>query len=127
MDEKHVLRGLLQNPLQEPLVTFRVKSAFDALIKQTPGEIFNRPKHFVAFALAAGRHLRLPAAARPRVTQRAPLGKTRFILKEDQALTTFGSAQNRGPLVVEPGLAAGGVEMIRHKTRLLQRKPQVVQ
>src|SRR6266853_1409579 len=36
-----------------------------------PGEIFNRSKDFVAFALAAGRHLRLPAAARPRVTQGA--------------------------------------------------------
>src|SRR5882672_3478025 len=90
MDEKQGLRSLLQNPLQEPLGTFRGKSAFEALIKQTPGAIFNRPKDFGAFALAAGRHLRLPAAARPRVTQRAPLRKTGFILEQDQALTTFG-------------------------------------
>ena len=81
VDQKQVLSRLLQDHLHKPLVTFRVKPALNALREQTPGEIFNRAKDFVAFALAAGRHFRLPATAGPRITQGAPLGKAGLILK----------------------------------------------
>src|SRR6516165_600374 len=127
MDQKQVRRGLGHDPLQKGLVTFRVKPALDALIEQTPGEILNGAKDFVAFALATGGHLGLLTTSGPRVAQRAPLGKAGLILKENQPSTPFGRTQNRWPFVLQPRLAAGGVEMIRHETRLLKRKPQVVQ
>src|SRR5438132_7911977 len=127
MDEKEVLGGLRHDRLQERLITFRGEPPLDALREQTPGEIVNGPKHLVAFALAAGRDLRLMAPACPGIAQRAPLGKAGLILKQDQTFTPLGGAQNRGPFVLQPGLAAGGAEMIRHKTCLLKRKPQVVQ
>src|SRR5713101_6493036 len=127
MDEKQGLRGLLQDHLQEPLVTFRVEPTLDALIKQAPREILNGAKHFVSFALATGFDLRLLSAPRPRVAQRAPLGKTGLILKENQAFASLGGAQNPGPFLLEPVLAPCGVEMVRHKAGLLKRKPQVVQ
>src|ERR1700739_2560737 len=73
MDQKQMLRGLRHDQLQERLVMFRVKSAFNALIEQAPREILNGPKDLVAFALPTGGDLRLLAAARPRVTQGAPL------------------------------------------------------
>ncbi len=127
MDEKQGLRGLLHDHLQEPLVTFRVKPTLDALVKQAPRERLNGAKHFVSFALATRFNLRLLPTPRPRVAQRAPLGKTGLILKEHQALTSLGGAQNPGPFLLEPVLAPCGVKMIRHKAGLLKRKPQVVQ
>src|SRR5262249_32458896 len=98
-----------------------------ALVKQAPREIVNRPKHLVAFPLATGFDLGLLASARPRGTQRAPLRKAGFILKQDQALPTLGSTQELWPVLLEPGVPTRGVEMIRHKAGLLERKPQVVQ
>src|SRR6266850_7308377 len=127
MDEKQGLRGLLHDLLQEPLVTFRIKPTLDTLIKQPAREIFNGAKHFVAFALATGFDFGLLAAPRPRIAQRAPLGKTGLILKENEAFLSLGGAQNPGPVLLEPVLAPCGVEMIRHKAGLLKRKPQVVQ
>src|SRR5438093_13712193 len=123
MAEKQGLRGLLHDHLQEPLVTFRVQPTLDALIKQAPREILNGTKHFVSFALATGFDLGLLTAPRPRVAQRAPLGKTRLILEQDQAFASLSGAQNRGPFLLEPVLAPRGVEMIRHKAGLLKRKP----
>src|SRR4030095_13853051 len=99
MDEKQVLRGLPHEHLQEPLRTFRVKAAFDALIEQTPRDVCNRPKDFVAFARAAGWQLRLPAAARQSVPQRAPLRKTGCILKQDQTVATLGRTYNHRPFL----------------------------
>src|SRR5215471_12313620 len=87
---------------RETMPIFRVKAAFNALIKQTPGEIFNRPKDFVAFTLATGRHLRLLATARPRITQGAPLGKAGFVFKQDQPFAPLGRPDNRWPLVLQP-------------------------
>src|SRR5439155_9754908 len=84
-------------------------------------------KHLVAFTLATGGDLRLLAAARPCVTQGAPLGKAGLIFKEDQTLATRGSPENRWPLLLQPGQALGRVEMIRYKTGLLKRNPQVVE
>src|SRR5262244_221649 len=127
MDEKQGLRGLLHDPLQEPLVTFRVKPTLDPLIKQASREILNGAKHFVAFALATGFDFGLLPAPRPRVAQRAPLGKTGLILKEHQALMSLGGAPNPGPCLLEPVLAPCSIEMIRHKAGLVKRKPQVVQ
>ena len=85
-----MLRGLRHDQLQERLVIFRVKSAFNALIEQAPREILNDPKDLVAFALTTGGDLRLLAAARPRVTQGAPLRKAGLIFKQDQAFATLG-------------------------------------
>src|SRR5262245_14499400 len=122
MDEKQVLCGLLHEHLQEPLVTFRVKPPLDTLIKQASRAILNGAKHFVAFALATRLDRGLLPAPRPRVAQRAPLGKTGLILKENQALMSLGGAQNPGPFLLEPVLAPCGIEMIRDKTGLLKRK-----
>src|SRR4029453_12218272 len=122
VDQKQVLSRLLQEHLYELLVTFRVKPALNALREQTPGKIFNRAKDFVAFALAAGRHFRLPATARPRVTQGAPLGKAGLIFKQDQPLAPLRRPYNRRPLLRQPGKALRGIEMIRHKPSLLKRE-----
>src|SRR4030095_10744681 len=127
MDYKEVLRGVGQDHLQELLVTVRSKPALDALIEHTSGEILNGAKHFVPFALATGFDLGLLTTPRPRVAQRAPLGKTGLILEQDQAVAPRGGAQNHGPFLLEPLLAPCSVEMIRHKTGLLKRKPQVMQ
>ena len=108
MDAPHVRRGLLQHPRHKPLETGRVHAAFDALIQQTPGAVGNRPTALVALARAAGRPLRLPAAACPGGTQRAPRRNTGFILAPAQALTPFDRAQHRGPLGVAPGVAPRG-------------------
>src|SRR5262247_3695364 len=104
-----------------------MKPALDALIEETPRAIFNRSKDFVAFALATGGDLRLPATARPRITQGAPLRKAGLIFKQDEPLATRGRPYNRRPLLLQPGEACGGIEMIRHKPGLLKRKPQVVE
>src|SRR5260370_42695789 len=87
MDEKQMFGGVSQNHLQDRLVTVRGKPAINTLREQTPREILNGPKDFVAFALAARTDLRLLAAPRPRIAQRAPLRKAGLILKEDQAFT----------------------------------------
>jgi len=112
MDEKQGLCGVLQDHLQEPLGTFRVKPTLDALIKQAPREILNGAKYFVAFALTTSFDLRLLPAPRPRVAQRAPLGKTGLILKEDQAFPTLGGPQDHRPFLLEPGLTPSSVEMV---------------
>src|SRR6266581_3886556 len=127
VDQKQVLWGVRHDHLQEPLVTFRVESALDALIEQTPRKILNGPKHLVAFTLPTRGHLRLVPPSGPRVAERAPLGKTGFIFKKDQTFAPRGRPYNRRPRVLQPGQALGRVEMVRHKACLLKRKAQVVQ
>ena len=83
MNEKQVLRGLGPDHGPDPLVTVRGESALNTLVKQAPREIVNRPKHLEAYPLAPRLDFRLLASARPGVTQRAPLRKARFILKQD--------------------------------------------
>src|SRR5712691_7758257 len=84
VDQKQVLGSLRHDHLQEPLITFRVESALDALIEQTPRKIRNGPKDLVAFALPTGGHLWLVPPSSPGVAERAPLGKTGLIFKQDQ-------------------------------------------
>src|SRR5678816_2139848 len=126
MDQKQVLDGVIQDHLQERLVIFRVKPAFNALIEQAPRKILNGPEELVAFALATRFDLGLLPTPRPRVTQRAPLRKARLIFKQDQPVATLGATETRRPLLLKPDEALGLVEMIRHKTGLLKRKPHVV-
>src|SRR5713226_4253672 len=95
--------------------------------EQTPRKIRNGPKHLVAFALPTGGHLRLVPPSGPGGAERAPRGTTRLIVKKDQAFAPLGRPDNRWPLVLQPDEALGCVEMVRHKTRLLERKPSVVQ
>jgi len=127
VDQKQVRRGLCHDPLQEGWVTFRVKPARDALIEQPPGAILTGTEALVAFALATGGHLGLLPPSGPRVAQRAPLGTAGLILKENPPPTPFGRTQHHRPFLLQPRLAAGGVQMIRHETGLLKRNPQVVQ
>src|SRR5256885_6095621 len=127
MDEKQMGGGLGEDHAQECLVTVRSEAALNALIEEAPRAISNSAKHLVAFALATGFDLGMMAAPGPRVAQRTPLGKAGLVLKENQAMTPLGSAENCRPFGLQPGLTAGGIEMIRHETRLLKRKPQVVQ
>src|SRR5215510_1926199 len=119
MDETQGLRGVLHDPLPEPVGTFRVKPPLDALIQQASREILHGAKHFVALALAPGVDLGLLPAPRPRVAQRAPLGNTGLILKENQAFLSLGGAQHPGPFLLEPAWAPCGVEMSRHQASLL--------
>src|SRR6266446_4747676 len=112
MDHKQVLGSLRHDHPQECLVLFRVEATLQALREQPPREILNSPKNFVAFALATGGHLRLLPSSGPGVAQRAPLGKAGFIFKQDQAPTTLGRPENRWPLVLQPGEALRGVEMV---------------
>src|SRR5215510_10605366 len=112
MDEKQVRGGLGDDQAQERLVTLRSKAALNALIEEASRAIRNSAKHLVAFALATGFDLRLMAAPGPGVTQRTPLGKAGLILKKNQPPTPLGGAQNRRPFVLQPGLTAGGIEMI---------------
>ena len=127
VDQKQMLRGMSHDHGQEHLVTFRGKPALYTLIEETPREIFNRTKDFVAFALATRGHLRLSATARPRVTQGTPLRKAGLIFKQDEPLATRSRPYNRRPLLLQLSQARGRVEMIRHKPGLLKRKPQVVE
>jgi hypothetical protein len=127
MAEKPLWPGLLPAHLHEPLGTCRVKAALDALLAQMPRDICHRPKDCGALALAAGRHLRLPAAARLRVTQGVPLGKTGFLLQQDAAVATRRRLSKRWPFLRQPGQAFGLVEMIRHQTGLWTRKVPVGQ
>jgi len=122
-----VLPGVSQDHAQEPLGTVRGTPALDPLIKQASRDILNGAKHFVAFALATGFDRGVLPAPRPRVAQRAPLGKTGRILKKPQALLSLGSAQHPRPFLLEPVLAPCGVEMIRHQAGLVKRNPQVGQ
>src|SRR4029450_2164019 len=93
MDQKQVLRGVGQDHLYKRLITVRGKPVLEALIEQAPRKILNSAKHFVAFALATGFDWGLLPAPRPRVAQRAPLGKTRLIFKQDQAFASLGRAE----------------------------------
>src|SRR5436853_7880396 len=112
MDQKQVRCGLCHDHLHERLITFRVKTALDALKEQTPRAICNSPKHFVAFPLATGGDFGLLAASRPRITSRPPLGKTGFTFKQAQALLALGRPENPGPFCLEPGLAPRCIEVV---------------
>src|SRR4051794_35814168 len=127
MDQKQMLCGVRQDHTQKLLVTVRGKPALNALIEQTPREILNGAKHFVAFPLATVFDLRLVPPPRPRVAQGAPLGKTRLIFKQDQTVAALGGTDKRRPFLCKPGQALGRIEMIRHKAGLLKREPEVVQ
>ena len=82
--------GLGQDHLQEPVITVRVEAALEALRKQTPRKIRNGPKDLVAFALPTGGNLRLVPPSGPSVAERAPLGKTGLVFKQDQAFAPLG-------------------------------------
>ena len=106
-----MLCGLGHNHRQKRLVTFGVEPPRDALREQAPREIRNGAKHFIAFALATRGDLGLVPLLRPRVAQRAPLGKTGFIFKEDQTVAPLGRPEDRRPLVLKLGQALGRVDM----------------
>src|SRR3979409_976123 len=122
MDEKQMLLGLCQDHLQEALITVRGKPALNTLREQAPREILNGAKDLIAFAFAAGGYLGLLSPTRPGITQRAPLGKAGLIFKKNQTVAARGGPQNRGPFLLEPGLTAHDIQMIRDKTGLLKRK-----
>src|SRR5438132_12786069 len=90
VDQKQVLWGVRHDHLQEPLVTFRVEAALDALIKQTPRKILNGPKHLVAFTLPTRGHLRLVPPSGPAVAGRATLGQNALILKTEPSSPSLG-------------------------------------
>src|SRR5215475_3321041 len=103
MNDKQVLDGLGHNHRQKRLVTFGVEPPLDALREQAPREILNSAKYFIAFALATRGDLWLVSLLRPRVAQRAPLGKTGFIFKEDQTFAPLGRPEDRRPCILQPG------------------------
>ena len=82
LDHDEVLLGLREHIEQKCRITLRIEAPRMRFVEKLPGERVNEAKDFVAFALATGRHLRLLAFGSPRVTQRAPLGKTGLITKQ---------------------------------------------
>ena len=112
LDHDDVLLGLREHIEQKCRIALRVEAPRLGFVEKLPGEIVNEAKDFVAFAFAAGGHLRLLAFGRPRVAQRAPLGKTGLIAKEQQGLVLPGLPQNLGPPSVAPFEAFGLIEMI---------------
>jgi len=87
----------------------------------------NEPTDRVGFALAAGGHRRLLSSERPRVAQRAPLGQTGLITKEQQGLGLLGLPQNLGPAGVAPRQALGLMEVIGDEPGFLIRKAHMVE
>src|SRR5215218_2311584 len=90
-------------------------------VEKAPGKVVNETKDFVRLAFAAGRHLRLLAFGRPRGAQRAPLGNTGLLAKEQQGLALLGLAEHLGPSGVTPLEAFGFIEVIGDKTSFLVR------
>src|SRR4029453_9161324 len=120
VDQKQMPCGLRPDQLEERLVTGRMQPALHTLMQQTPGEILNGATDLGAFALATGRDGRLVAASGPRVTYRSPRGKARLICKQDKPCAPLGRPYKRRPLVLKPRQALGRVQMLRHKTGLLE-------
>jgi hypothetical protein len=87
----------------------------------------NEPKDRVGFALATGGHRRLLSSERPRLAQRAPLGQTGLIAKEQQGLGLLGLPQNLGPAGVAPRQALGLIEVIGDEPGFLIRKAHMVE
>jgi hypothetical protein len=127
VDQKQMLAGLAHEHLQKRLGTLRVESPFDALREQTAAEIITGTIHLVALTLATGFDFGLPTPSRPARASGAPRRATRFIFEQNHALAAFGGSQNRRPLVAQPGLTLGLIEMVGDKTGFLKGKPQVRQ
>src|SRR5215216_6313124 len=102
LDHDDVLLGLREHIEQKRRIAFRVEAPRLRLVENLPAKRVNEPKDLVGFALAAGGHLRLLSSERPRVAQRAPLGKTGLIAKAQQGLALLGLPQNLGPPSVAP-------------------------
>ena len=90
-----------------------MKPALDALIEETPREIFNRSKDFGAFALATGGDLRLPPGhGAPTWNSRSPTAQSWPHLQTGSAPgDALAALDNRRPLLRQPGEALGRIEM----------------
>src|SRR5215510_15083200 len=97
------------------------------LIKEVPREVVDQAEDFIAFALTTRLDLGLLAAPCPRVRERAPLRERRFIAKQQQGLSLFGTAQDVWPRRGTPRLPFGFIQMIGDKGRFLKAKAQVLQ
>src|ERR687896_1273951 len=127
MNQKQMLAGVAHDHLQKSLVNLGVEPAFDALIEQTTRKIINGAIDLVAFAFATGGDFGLPSPPGPGITQGTPLGEAGLIFKQDHAFATLGGPQNGRPLVPQPSLPLGLVEMVRDKAGFLKRKAQIVE
>src|SRR5262249_16103599 len=116
LNHDHMVSCLGQDIEQKRLVALCVETPSMGFVEKAPGKEVNETIDVVGLAFAAGRHLSLLAFGRPRVAQRAPLGKTGLIAKEQQSLTLFGLAENLGPAGVTPLEAFGFIEVIGDKT-----------
>jgi hypothetical protein len=118
---------VLQHTREKGNVGSGGEAAFLHLIKETPAEIINQPKDFIAFPLAGGLDFGLLTAPRPGVRRRAPLRERRFIAKQQQGLPLVGKAQNLGPRCGAPRYPLACIKMSGDKGRFLIAKAQVLQ
>src|SRR5215831_17811965 len=102
LNDKDMLRSLGQDVEQKRRIALRVKAPRVGFGEQAPGKVVDEPKDFVRFAYATGQHFRLVSFARPGIAQRAPLGKTGLIPKEQEGLTLAGTSQHGGPGLLTP-------------------------
>src|SRR5918994_1757185 len=127
LNQHDVLGGVFQYTREKSNISGGVEAAFLPLIKETPGEVINQSKDFIAFALARGLDLGLLATARPGVGERAPLREGCFIAKEQQSLPLVGEAQNLGPRRGAPPVPLVCIKMSRDEGGFLIAKAQVLQ
>ena len=84
LDQDQMLRSLLHHLQQELSIAVRIEAARVASVEQPTCEKVNQAKDLVGLALAARRDCGLTADPRPRVAQRAPLGKAGLVAKQNR-------------------------------------------
>jgi hypothetical protein len=122
-----VLLGVRKHIEQKRRIAFSVEAPRLRLVEYLPGKRVNEPKDFVGWAFATGGPLRLLSSERPCVAQRAPLGQTGLIAKEQQGLALLGLPQTLGPPGLAPLQALGLIEVIGDEPGFLRRKAHMVE
>ena len=82
LNHKDMSSSLRQDIEQKGGIAFRVEPPRMGFGEQASRKIVDEPKDLVRFAYATGRDFRLVALGRPRIAQRAPLGKAGLITEQ---------------------------------------------
>src|SRR5918998_2823859 len=126
LDHDDMLFRLRKDIKQKCRIALRVEATPRRFVKELTREILNEANELVAFAFATRWHLGLLTFGCPGITQRAPLGKTGLIAKEQQGLFLPRLPPYLGPPRLTPFETFGLVKMIRDKAGFLVRKPHIL-